>query len=70
MKLLYLQYFVRYKLSKEYTGIDTNYAMNFLAYLGFASQIPNLLFNWLNVFLQFGYVYDTFYNKNMVLLSF
>ncbi|XP_077261146.1 NADPH-dependent diflavin oxidoreductase 1 isoform X2 [Temnothorax americanus] len=48
------QYFVGYKLSKEYTGIDTNYATNFLAYLGFASQVPNLLFNWLNVFLQFG----------------
>ncbi|XP_067205556.1 NADPH-dependent diflavin oxidoreductase 1 isoform X4 [Linepithema humile] len=47
-------YFVSYKLSKEYTGIDTNYATNFLAYLGFASQVPNLIFNWLNVFLQFG----------------
>lgn len=57
MKLLYLQYFVSYKLSKDYTGIDTNYATNFLAYLGFAAQVPNLLFNWLNIFLQFGYVY-------------
>ncbi|XP_029675840.1 equilibrative nucleoside transporter 1 isoform X1 [Formica exsecta] len=47
-------YFVNYKLSMEYTGIDTNYATNFLAYLGFAAQIPNLLFNWLNVFLQLG----------------
>ncbi|CAL1673168.1 unnamed protein product [Lasius platythorax] len=47
-------YFVSYKLSKEYTGEDTNYATNFLAYLGFAAQIPNLLFNWLNVFLQLG----------------
>ncbi|KAG5331772.1 S29A3 protein, partial [Acromyrmex charruanus] len=47
-------YFVSYKLSKEYTGVDTNYAMNFLAYLSFASQVPNLLFNWLNIFLQFG----------------
>ncbi|KAG5318596.1 S29A1 protein, partial [Pseudoatta argentina] len=33
---------------------NTNYAMNFLAYLSFASQVPNLLFNWLNIFLQFG----------------
>ncbi|KYN01719.1 Equilibrative nucleoside transporter 1 [Cyphomyrmex costatus] len=47
-------YFVSYKLSKEYTGITTNYAMNFIAYLSFASQVPNLLFNWLNIFLQFG----------------
>ncbi|EFN63283.1 hypothetical protein EAG_03129 [Camponotus floridanus] len=48
------EYFVSYKLSKEYTGVDTNYATNFLANLGFAAQIPNLLFNWLNVFLQLG----------------
>ncbi|XP_076249263.1 equilibrative nucleoside transporter 1 isoform X1 [Calliopsis andreniformis] len=47
-------YFVNYKLSMQYTGIETNYATNFLAYLGFAAQIPNLLFNWLNVFMQFG----------------
>ncbi|XP_054009165.1 equilibrative nucleoside transporter 1 isoform X1 [Hylaeus anthracinus] len=47
-------YFVHYKLSEEYTGIVTNYATNFLAWLGFAAQIPNLLFNWLNVFVQFG----------------
>lgn len=56
----YLQYFVNYKLSEEYTGIDTNYAKNFLSYLGFAAQIPNLLFNWLNIFLQFGYVYKIY----------
>ncbi|CAL7938705.1 unnamed protein product [Xylocopa violacea] len=47
-------YFVSYKLSKEYTGIQSNYDTNFLAYLTFAAQIPNLLFNWLNVFIQFG----------------
>ncbi|KAG7200699.1 hypothetical protein KM043_001250 [Ampulex compressa] len=47
-------YFVDYKLSVAYTGIHTNYATNFLAYLGFAAQIPNLLFNWLNIFIQLG----------------
>uniref|UniRef100_A0A336MBT2 CSON014882 protein n=1 Tax=Culicoides sonorensis TaxID=179676 RepID=A0A336MBT2_CULSO len=47
-------YFVDYKLSKDYTDEDSNYTANFLAYLGFASQIPNLLFNWLNVFVQMG----------------
>ncbi|KAK2588719.1 hypothetical protein KPH14_001609 [Odynerus spinipes] len=45
-------YFVSYKLSKEYTDIESNYAKYFLSYLGFASQIPNLLFNWLNIFIQ------------------
>ncbi|XP_032682773.1 equilibrative nucleoside transporter 1-like isoform X2 [Odontomachus brunneus] len=48
------EYFVSYKLSKDYTGVETNYATNFLAYLGFSAQVPNLLFNWLNVFLQLG----------------
>ncbi|XP_011169324.1 equilibrative nucleoside transporter 1 isoform X1 [Solenopsis invicta] len=47
-------YFIEYKLSKEYTGIATNYNTNFLPYLGFAFQVPNLLFNWLNIFIQFG----------------
>ncbi|XP_035717328.1 NADPH-dependent diflavin oxidoreductase 1-like [Vespa mandarinia] len=45
-------YFVNYKLSKEYTEIESNYSTNFLSYLGFASQIPNLLFNWLNIFIK------------------
>ncbi|KYN34592.1 Equilibrative nucleoside transporter 3 [Trachymyrmex septentrionalis] len=60
-------YFVSYKLSKEYTGVDTNYAMNFLAYLSFASQVPNLLFNWLNIFLQFGYVYKIYFSSKIFL---
>ncbi|XP_076396067.1 equilibrative nucleoside transporter 1 isoform X1 [Megachile rotundata] len=47
-------YFVNYKLSKEYTGMKTDYATNFLPYLEFAAQTPNLLFNWLNVFIQLG----------------
>ena len=47
-------YFVHYKLSKTYTGVDTNYGTYFLGYLGFAAQIPNLLFNWLNIFIQLG----------------
>lgn len=49
-----LQYFVDYKLGEDYTGIKSNYAGNFLAYLGFAAQIPNVLFNWLNIFIEVG----------------
>ncbi|XP_076643892.1 equilibrative nucleoside transporter 1 isoform X1 [Halictus rubicundus] len=48
------KYFVDYKLSKDYTGIETDFDKNFLSYLAFAAQIPNLLFNWLNIFIQFG----------------
>ncbi|XP_012283702.1 equilibrative nucleoside transporter 1 isoform X2 [Orussus abietinus] len=47
-------YFVNYKLSKMYTGVESHYVTNFLADVGFAAQIPNLLFNWLNVFIQLG----------------
>lgn len=41
-------------MSVNYTGIESNYATNFVAYLGFAAQIPNLLFNWLNIFARVG----------------
>ncbi|XP_013185137.1 equilibrative nucleoside transporter 1 [Amyelois transitella] len=42
-------YFVKYKL------VDTpQLATNYLAYVGWASQLPNVLFNWLNIFVQFG----------------
>ncbi|XP_024940272.1 equilibrative nucleoside transporter 1 isoform X3 [Cephus cinctus] len=47
-------YFVDYKMSKNYTSIDPFYTTNFLPILGFAAQIPNLLFNWLNIFIQLG----------------
>lgn len=52
------QYFVSYKLSEEYTGITSMYVTSFLAYIGFAAQVPNILFNWLNVFVQIGYVFQ------------
>lgn len=47
-------YFVDYKLSSNYTGKESPYAANFLPYIGFASQIPNVLFNWLNIFVNLG----------------
>ncbi|XP_075228905.1 equilibrative nucleoside transporter 2 [Lycorma delicatula] len=47
-------YFLDYKMSRNYTGIDSNHATYFLSYVGFASQIPNLVFNWLNIFIQIG----------------
>uniref|UniRef100_A0A1B6FGI1 Equilibrative nucleoside transporter 1 n=1 Tax=Cuerna arida TaxID=1464854 RepID=A0A1B6FGI1_9HEMI len=47
-------YFMDYKLSKTYTGIDVVYLMNFMFYLQIASQLPNFLFNWFNVFVRSG----------------
>ena len=39
-------YFVKYKLASA-----PIYSEHYLAYVGWASQIPNLLFSWCNVFL-------------------
>lgn len=48
-------YFVNYKLSENYTGQNnTEYIANFMPYVGFASQIPNVLFNWMNIFVNLG----------------
>jgi len=30
------------------------YGTYFLSSVAFAAQIPNLLFNWINIFVQFG----------------
>ncbi|XP_031786787.1 NADPH-dependent diflavin oxidoreductase 1 isoform X8 [Nasonia vitripennis] len=47
-------YFVDYKLSKDYTNEDLYYSQSFLSYMTLFSQIPNLLFNWMNIFLPLG----------------
>ncbi|XP_055378748.1 equilibrative nucleoside transporter 1 [Condylostylus longicornis] len=50
-------YFVDFKLGPEYTGMsgdNLEYAKYFMNYVGFAAQIPNLLFNWLNIFVKIG----------------
>jgi equilibrative nucleoside transporter 1/2/3 len=48
------QYFEDYKLIDRITGNRTEHAENFLPYVGFASQIPNLLLNWINIILPLG----------------
>jgi len=45
-------YFVHYKLGREYTNIESSILPFFLQYLALAAQLPNVLFNWMNVFLQ------------------
>lgn len=50
-------YFEKYKLSDEYTNNSTDalwYRQNFMPYIGIASQVPNVLFNWLNIFVNLG----------------
>lgn len=48
-------YFVDYKLSENYTGQNnTEYIANFMPYVSFASQVPNVIFNWANIFVNLG----------------
>ncbi len=48
------QYFVDYKLGEANTTDSRWYQANFFPFLSFASQIPNVFFNWLNIFVQLG----------------
>ncbi|XP_037816196.1 equilibrative nucleoside transporter 1 [Lucilia sericata] len=47
-------YFVDFKLVSNDGNVTSVYANNFMQYMGFASQIPNLIFNWLNIFVHLG----------------
>ncbi|EDW76191.1 uncharacterized protein Dwil_GK15325 [Drosophila willistoni] len=47
-------YFEDFKLNVTTGPDEMNYKGNFMQNLGFASQIPNLLFNWLNIFVDMG----------------
>lgn len=47
-------YFSEYKLGKDYIGEELEYGASFLQYLGFAAQVPNVIFNWLNIFMKMG----------------
>ncbi|CAK9298767.1 unnamed protein product [Gordionus sp. m RMFG-2023] len=46
-------YFVDYKLNPNVTGTH-EYKDDFISYLGITSQLPNVILNGLNLFLQFG----------------
>lgn len=47
-------YFVDFKLAPSEGNTTSSYATNFMPYMGFAAQIPNLIFNWLNIFVHLG----------------
>nr|CAH7750237.1 unnamed protein product [Callosobruchus chinensis] len=49
-----MDYFIGYKLSEDYIGFSFPYLPNFMQYLTFSSQVPNVLFNWMNIFVQIG----------------
>ncbi|KAL4708518.1 hypothetical protein ACJJTC_014126 [Scirpophaga incertulas] len=42
-------YFVKYKLANA-----RDYSEHYLAYVGWAAQVPNCLFNWINIFVPIG----------------
>ncbi|XP_077286740.1 equilibrative nucleoside transporter 2 [Arctopsyche grandis] len=45
-------YFVDYKFSPSYTGAILPYSDHFVTYLSLCSQLPNVLFNWINIFIE------------------
>ncbi|XP_016982893.1 equilibrative nucleoside transporter 1 [Drosophila rhopaloa] len=48
-------YFEDFKFGTNNTvATDVNYRTHFMQNMSFASQIPNLIFNWLNIFVNFG----------------
>lgn len=48
-------YFTKYKLNTTATDqLASDYSRNFLPYLALASQIPNVVFSWLNLFVPIG----------------
>lgn len=47
-------YFVSFKLSKDYIGFPFEHNGNFMQYLTFCSQIPAILFSWINIFVRLG----------------
>ena len=62
MFVFFGQYF-EYKLTVNATNttttddieLENSYKNDFLSYIGLAAQVPNVLFNVLNTFFQFGY---------------
>ncbi|XP_057340932.1 equilibrative nucleoside transporter 1 isoform X1 [Microplitis mediator] len=47
-------YFENYKFSINYTGVNTTYGGNYVSSVSFAAQVPNVIFNWINIFMPLG----------------
>lgn len=46
-----ISYFTVYKLGKESLGFEFPHSGNFMQILTFCSQVPNVIFNWFNIFV-------------------
>ncbi|XP_066258073.1 equilibrative nucleoside transporter 1 [Euwallacea similis] len=46
-----ISYFIEHKLAKDNIGFDFPYVSNFMQILTFCSQVPNVIFNWFNIFV-------------------
>ncbi|XP_076265522.1 equilibrative nucleoside transporter 2 [Rhynchophorus ferrugineus] len=49
-----ISYFTEYKLDAKYIGSEFEYLGNFMQIQTFCAQVPNVLFNWLNIFVPIG----------------
>ena len=46
---------MNYKLGLAYTGMESSFVPFFLQYLALSAQLPNVIFNWINVFFKLRY---------------
>ena len=46
---------MNYKLGLSYTGMESSFVPFFLQYLALSAQLPNVIFNWINVFFKLRY---------------
>lgn len=54
---------MNYKLGLTYTGMESSFVPFFLQYLALSAQLPNVIFNWINVFFKLRYLLEVTFNR-------
>lgn len=54
---------MNYKLGVAYTGMESSFVPFFLQYLALSAQLPNVIFNWINVFFKLRYLKKIYFTK-------
>ena len=56
---------MNYKLGLSYTGMESSFVPFFLQYLALSAQLPNVIFNWINVFFKLRYLLQIYFNRQI-----
>ncbi len=56
---------MNYKLGLTYTGMESSFVPFFLQYLALSAQLPNVIFNWINVFFKLRYLLQIYFNRQI-----